>query len=181
MASFKLCVADTKSGKSYQKEVQEAEAKGFIGLNIGEAVKGDDFGLAGYECVITGGSDHCGFPMRRGIMGVRKKIAAFGGVGFPGLKGGTRKRKTVCGHKIHGKIAQINLKVTKAGGKKLEELMPSTPKEGGEGKEAPKEEKKDAPKEEAKEAPKEEAKEAPKEESKDAADKPKEESKGEKA
>ena len=38
MASFKLTIADPKTGKCYQKEVKDAEASQFMGLNIGEIV-----------------------------------------------------------------------------------------------------------------------------------------------
>lgn len=156
MAQFKLCIG-TKSGKCYQKEVKDAEAAGFIGLNVGENIAGDAFGMAGYEFLITGGSDYCGFPMRHGIRDIRKKIYSYGGVGFAHLKKGEKTRKTVCGHKIHDKITQINLKVLKEGAKKIEEIMPAGEKKEGEAKakkkEAPKKEKKA---EEKKEAPKEE-------------------------
>ncbi|GAG41627.1 unnamed protein product, partial [marine sediment metagenome] len=155
--------------------------------NVGEKIAGDGFGMAGYEFLITGGSDYCGFPMRHGILGARKKIYSYGGVGFPKLKKGEKTRKTVCGHKIHDKITQINLKVLKEGAKKIEELMPAggkkeegvgeapkkeakaeKPKEAAKAKEEPKaekpkaEEKKEAPKKE--EAKAEEKKEAPKKE-----------------
>ncbi|MEK6943739.1 MAG: 30S ribosomal protein S6e [Nanoarchaeota archaeon] len=123
MASFKLCISDPATGKTFQKEVKEGMAKPFMGLNIGETVTGDNFELAGYEFKITGGSDYCGFPMRRGILGMRKKIALYGGIGFKGAEKGIKKRKTVCGHKVHDKIAQINLKVTKQGAKKLAEAF----------------------------------------------------------
>jgi len=75
MASFKLCISDPSSGKTYQKEVKDAMAGPFVGMNIGENIKGDSFEMSGYELQITGGSDYCGFPMRRGILGQRKKIA----------------------------------------------------------------------------------------------------------
>ena len=185
MASFKVCIADPKTSKTYQKEVKDDGASALMGLNIGEAVKGEALGLEGYELVVTGGSDFCGFPMRRGIMGVRKKISAYGGVGFPGMKHGMRKRKTVCGHKINEKISQVNLKVTKAGTKKLETLVPAGAKEEGGDKEAKKDTKeaKEAPKEdkgakEDKAAAKEEKAEAPKEDKKaEAVEEKKEESK----
>ena len=138
MASFKLCIADPKTGKCYQKEAKDAEAEAFIGVNVGENIKGDGFGMQDYEFTITGGSDYCGFPMRHGIMAIRKKIHSSGGVGFPGLKKGEKKRKTVCGHKIHDKIVQINLKVIKEGAKKLSEMFPA-----GEKKEEAAEEKKE--------------------------------------
>ena len=192
MASFKICISDPKTGKTYQKEVKDSEAQPFIGLNIDGNVKGELVGLTGYELQITGGSDYCGFPMRHGILGVRKKINIYGGVGFKGKKKvrkmikrvkGMRARKTVCGHKITDSISQINLKVIKAGSKKLGEALGVAEKEGakGEKKETPKEEKKEAPKGEKKEAPKEEEK--PKEEVKTPKEKkeekPKEEAKKE--
>ncbi|MBI2139527.1 30S ribosomal protein S6e [Candidatus Woesearchaeota archaeon] len=136
MASFKLCVADPKTGKAYQKEVKDQEAQPFIGLNIGEEVSGDALGLEGFKLQITGGSDFCGFPMRRGILGIRKKITSKGGVGFRESVEGVRLRKTVCGHKINDSIVQINLKVLQDGSKKLEELMPAAKKEGKEAKAA---------------------------------------------
>ncbi|MFC1704895.1 S6e family ribosomal protein [Nanoarchaeota archaeon] len=185
MADFKLTIADPKTGKCYQKEVKDAEAAPFIGLNVGESIKGEVFGLTGYEFKITGGSDYCGFPMRHGIMGIRKKVVLYGGVGFSGKmrplrKGkkfrnqyGLRKRKTVCGHKISDSITQINISVLKEGSKKLADIL-------GGGKEAAKEgaapadakpAAKEAPKAEAK--PKEEPKkEAPKEEPKKEEKKP---------
>ena len=123
MVSFKLCISDPSSGRTFQKEVKDNLAVPFVGLNIGETVKGDNAGLSGYELQITGGSDYCGFPMRKGILGLRKKITLSGGVGFRREGKGTKRRKTVCGHKIHEKISQINLKVIKQGPKKLAEIF----------------------------------------------------------
>ncbi|MBS3104713.1 30S ribosomal protein S6e [Candidatus Woesearchaeota archaeon] len=143
MVSFKLCISDP-SGKTFQREVKDNLARPFIGLNIGETVKGDSIEISGYEFQITGGSDYCGFPMRKGILGLRKKIAIYGGVGFRGDAKGIKRRKTVCGHKIHEKISQINLKVTKQGTKKLAEIF-GVPEEKKEGKaEAKKQEKAEA-------------------------------------
>ena len=122
MVNFKLCISDP-DGKTFQKEVKDTMASQFIGLNIGETLKGENIELEGYEFMITGGSDYCGFPMRKGILGQRKKIALYGGVGFRGDEKGIKKRKTVCGHKVHDKISQINLKVLKEGGKKLSEIF----------------------------------------------------------
>ena len=124
MATFKLAVADAKNGKTYPREIKDNAAKMFLGLNIGESIKGEEIGLPGYELIITGGSDYCGFPMRRGILGQRKKITIAGGVGFRSAdEKGIKKSKTVCGHKIHDKISQINLKVTKEGPKSIIELF----------------------------------------------------------
>ena len=123
MASFKLCISDPSSGKTFQKEVKDNMAGTFIGLNIGESVKGDAFEMNGYEFLITGGSDYCGFPMRKGILGLRKSLTIYGGVGFKGAGKGIKRRKTVCGHKIHERISQINLKVIKHGTKKFAEIF----------------------------------------------------------
>ena len=100
---------------------------------------------------MTGGTDYCGFPMRRGILGVRKKITIYPGVGFRGGLKGMKKRKTVCGHKINESITAINLKVTKEGAKKLSEMFGK--KE--EGKEEPKKEQKSEKKAGTEEQPKE--------------------------
>ena len=122
MAAFKLCISDPSSGKTFQREVKDSLAGPFIGLNIGETIKGDLFDMGGYELKITGGSDDSGFPMRKGILGLRKKITILGGVGFRGGAKGIKRRKTVCGHKIHERVSQINLKVIKQGSKKLNEI-----------------------------------------------------------
>ena len=181
MVSFKLCISDPSSGRTFQREVKDNLARPFIGLNIGETIKGDNFEIAGYEFQITGGSDYCGFPMRKGILGIRKKIQSYGGVGFKTMKKGEKKRKTVCGHKINEKIVQINLKITKEGSKKLAEIFPDAekkleekakeksnkaPKKEAEKEEKPKEEKKEQPKKEEK--PKESAKEEKHKEKKEA-------------
>ncbi len=163
MASFKLCISDPSTGRTFQKEVKDSMARPFIGLNIGEAIKGDSFELGGYEFQITGGSDYCGFPMRKGILGQRKKITIYGGTGFRGAEKGIQKRKTVCGHKIHENISQVNLKVLKAGAKKLNEIfgVPEGKKEEkAEAKPAAKEEKETKPAKEDKKEVKEEKKES---------------------
>ena len=49
MASFKLCISDPSTGKTFQKEVKDNNVSPFMGLNIGENIKGDSFELNGYE------------------------------------------------------------------------------------------------------------------------------------
>lgn len=133
MAEFKLNIGNPKDKKTYKKEVKEAAAEAFIGKKIGDSVKGDSFEFPGYEFTITGGSDFCGFPMRRDVTGsARKKVLIAGGVGMRSKRKGLRLRKTVAGNTIYEKTAQINLKVTKAGKAPLGE--PEAAKE-----EAPKE------------------------------------------
>jgi small subunit ribosomal protein S6e len=156
MAEFKLVIG-TKEGKCTQKEVKENDAKVFLHKKIGEKVSGDDCGLAGYEFEITGGSDSCGFPMRKDVKGTaRKRILAVKGVGLKKKDKGIKIRKNVCGNTISDNISQINLKVLKEGKEKLgakkeEAREGEAPAKAEEKKEAPKaEEKKEAPKPEEK-------------------------------
>ena len=119
MATFKLVIG-TKEGKSYQKELNEEQSGTLVGRRIGDTVSGDEVGLAGYEFEITGGSDYCGFPMRKDAQGpARKKILAVSGVGRKKVAKGLRYRKTVAGNTVHDKTAQVNLKVLKAGNEPL--------------------------------------------------------------
>jgi small subunit ribosomal protein S6e len=121
MAEFKLVIGDPKTGKCFQKEVKDNEAKAFLHKVIGDSVSGDSFGMEGYEFVVTGGSDYCGFPMRKDVVGAtRKKIFSTKGVGIRLTQKGLRVRKTVAGNTIHSKTAQINLKITKQGKAPLE-------------------------------------------------------------
>ena len=148
MASFKVNIADPKTGKCYKTEVKDAQAAPFMGLNIDEEIDGNKIGIDGYEFSISGGTDYCGFPMRRGILGIRKRLTVYPGIGFRGGLRGMKKRKTVCGHKINEQISAINLKVLKEGTKKLSDMFGK--KE--EGKEEPKKEiKEEKPKESKKE------------------------------
>lgn len=159
MTSFKLNIAD-KSGKCYKTEVKDAQAAPFMGLNIGEKIEGSKIGIDGYEFSVTGGTDFCGFPMRHGILGIRKKITIYKGTGFKGGLKGIKKRKTVCGHKINDTISAINLKVLKEGTKKLPDLFGGEKKEEGKAEEKPKQEKTEVKQKEPdkKEEPKKEAK-----------------------
>ena len=162
MVSFKINIADPKTSKCYKTEVKDAQTAPFMGLNIGEKIDGDKIGINGYEFLITGGTDYCGFPMRKGILGIRKKITIYKGIGFKGGLKGMKKRKTVCGHKINESIAAINLKVLKEGAKRLSDMFAGK-KEGEEAKAEVKEEPKKEPKHEAKTQQKE-AKQEKKEE-----------------
>ena len=162
MASFKLNIA-TKEGKCYKTEVKDQHAAPLMGLNIGEKVDGGKLGLEGYEFQLTGGMDYCGFPMRSGILGQRKKIAIYKSIGFRGALKGIKRRKTVCGHKVNEKISAINLKVLKEGAKKLSDMFAGREGEAKpEAKEKPKKEKKP----EVKEEPRKEAKQENKQEEK---------------
>ena len=156
MAEFKLVISDPKKGKSYQKEVKEKEASSLVGLKIGSKVSGDKIELAGYEFEISGGSDNCGFPMRKDLEGTaRKKILIVGGVGLHSKRKGMKKRKTVAGNTISNSTSQINMKILKYGKAKLETPSPKPETKEGEGevkegKEKKVEEKKEEIKEEKK-------------------------------
>lgn len=194
MAEFKIVIG-SKSGKSVQRELKDEQAKALLGKRIGDRISGESIGLAGYEFELTGGSDYCGFPMRKDVQGTaRKRILAVYGVGLKKKGKGIRQRKTVAGNTVHAKTSQVNLKVLKEGKEKLEAA-----KKEGEAKaegEAPKEEKKEAkpekpaekekkPEEKKEEKSKEPAKEEKKpeekkeEKEKAAEEKPKEEPKKE--
>ena len=135
MAEFKLVISDPKTGKCIQKEVKETQADALLGLKITDKVKGDSVGFPGYEFEIRGGSDFCGFPMRKGLPGLRRKVLLIGkGVGCigkerklrkktkPRERGGFRRKKTVCPETIHEQISQINLKVLSQGTDSLFEV-----------------------------------------------------------
>lgn len=113
---FKLNIGDPKTAKTVKKELKDEAAKPLLGKKIGDHIKGELFDLSGYEFEITGGSDYCGFPMRKDVEGIaRKKILITNGIGSRHTEGGIRKRRTVAGNTVHEKTAQINLKVLKHG------------------------------------------------------------------
>jgi len=183
MVDFK-CVIETKDGKTYQKEVKSPEADNLLKRVIGEKISGNLLGFDGYEFEITGGSDKCGFPMRKGIQSPRKMISIKGkSVGFSGKdrwkdkQKGLIKNKTVCGERVTKIIRQVNLKVLKEGAQPLgEETAPAEEAKAEEKSEAPKEEEKqEEPKVEEKteEAKEEQKAEAPAEESKEKPEEPK--------
>jgi len=134
MAEFKVVIG-AKDGKSYQKIVAEPNYDNLLKKRLGDTVSGDLIGFPGYEFLITGGSDKCGFPMRKGIQQPRKKILIGKGVGFLGKDRNKKKqpglitRRTVCGEMITKIVHQINLKVTKEGPQPLGESAEAKPKE----------------------------------------------------
>jgi len=141
---FKLSIGSPKDKKCHKKELKEDDCKPLIGLKIRNVLKGEAIGFPGYEFEITGGSDHCGFPMRSDAEGSqRKKILIAGGVGLRKKKRhGIRLRRTVAGNTIHEKTAQINLKIIKYGPEPLEKPA-EEPKEEATAKEPKAEEKKE--------------------------------------
>ena len=133
---IKLVLSDSKTGKSYQKIVKDADAKRFMGLRLGNVVKGEIKNLPCYEFEITGGSDFAGFPMRRDVPGtLRKKILTVSGIGVKKIGKGVKQRKTVAGNTVHEKTSQVNLKVVKEGKGPLGEDKPAEGAENQEKKE----------------------------------------------
>jgi small subunit ribosomal protein S6e len=121
---FKVVVSDPETGRSYQVEVKEPEARRFIGLKIGDRFDGAILGLSGYELQITGGTDRDGFPMRPDVAGPgRKTVLLSSPPGFRPTKAGERRRKRVRGRQISEAIAQINTKIVKRGEKPIEEIF----------------------------------------------------------
>ena len=154
MAEFKLTISNPKTGKSVQREIKDDDAKPLVGKKIAEKINGELINLTGYEFEITGGSDYCGFPMRKDVRGaVRKKILAISGIGLKKKAKGIRQRKTVCGNTIHNKIVQINLKVLKEGKENIFKTVEKPAKEAKkkEGKKEKKETKEELKKKEVKE------------------------------
>ena len=124
--TLKVVVSDPTSGKSVQKEITDDSSKNLMGLKLNDKIKGETVGLQGYELELTGGSDNCGFPMRKDVEGTgRKKILSYQGVGIKKQRKGMLQRKTVCGNTVHSDIAQINVKVTKQGNQNIFETKKS--------------------------------------------------------
>ncbi len=124
MATFKVVINDTQTGKSYQKEVTGTKANSLIGKRIGQEIDGVFVDLPGYKLVITGGTDKDGFPMRPNLQGARrKKLLLKGGIGFHPKRKGMRKKKMVRGNTISADIVQINMKIVQYGPKPIEEAI----------------------------------------------------------
>ena len=119
MPGIKIVIG-LSTGRCVQRELTEEQSKSLYGKKVGDTVSGDLVGLAGYEFSVTGGSDYCGFPMRKDVAGMnRRKIFAVEGIGLKKKAAGVRVRKTVAGNTIFAKTHQVNLKVLKEGQEKL--------------------------------------------------------------
>ncbi|MBW6451710.1 MAG: 30S ribosomal protein S6e [DPANN group archaeon] len=128
---FKFVINNPKTGKSYQKEIEDKVVfKPFIGKKIDDTIDGALLGLIGYTLVIRGGSDNAGTPMRKDVMGsVRKRIYLAGGLGYKPIGKGVKRRKMIRGNTISEDVAQVNVSISKAGTKSLEELLGIAPEE----------------------------------------------------
>jgi small subunit ribosomal protein S6e len=118
---IKVNIGDPKTGKTYKKTVAEDDAKIFFGKKLGDSIKGELLQAPGYEFTLVGGSDYCGFPMRRDVEGtLRKRVLIVEGVGLRANREGRRVRKAVAGNTVYARTAQMNLKVMKHGAQPLE-------------------------------------------------------------
>jgi|SRR3989344_1314437 len=127
MVEIRFVVSDPKTGKSYQKTLEENP---FINSRVKDQVDGSAIGLDGYKLEIRGGSDKSGCPIRYDMNGFGKKKALLSS--GPCIKlnvKGLRIRKTVVGNLINNDIVQINLKVLSPGSKSLDELFPKKEEE----------------------------------------------------
>lgn len=117
LISLNLVIADPKTGKAYSKKIEDASP--LIGKKIGEEVSLGLFGMDGYKAKITGGSDKQGFPMKVDLKGsARRKIYI-----TTDEKAGMRERVSKRGNEVSDEIQQINLIVTAAGSKSLENIF----------------------------------------------------------
>lgn len=127
---FKIVIAEP-NGKSWKLELADET---LAGKSLGDKLNGKELKpeLEGYEFEITGGSDSAGFPLSKDVEGIGlKRVLLTRGFGMRDNYLGIRRRKTVRGKQIAQTTAQLNMKILKAGAKKLEEIFPeqNKPKE----------------------------------------------------
>ena len=139
----------TKDGKTFKLECDNED---LVGKKIGEKLNGQDISadFNDYEFEIMGTSDKAGFPGLKDIdspnlkrvlltygVGMNRKIRKEGKTSKtrtnPRPKG-LRIKKSMRGNTISRDTIQINLKVVKVGGKKLEEMFPEQNKKKEEAK-----------------------------------------------
>ncbi|HIH23675.1 TPA: 30S ribosomal protein S6e [Candidatus Woesearchaeota archaeon] len=117
---MKINIGDPKAKRTLTHTLPADDAKSLFGRKIGDKIKGEILGKAGYEFEITGGSDNAGFPMRKDATGTgRRKILVTRSIGQQQTKKGVRIRKTVAGNTVSDFTSQINVKVTKHGAQPL--------------------------------------------------------------
>lgn len=113
---IKVNVGDPGTKRTYTFTISAEDARGAFGKRIGDTIKGELIGKAGYELQITGGSDSAGFPMRNDVQGSgRRKILVTRSTGNQRTPKGVRIRKTVAGNAVYEGTSQLNVKVVKAG------------------------------------------------------------------
>lgn len=121
MANSVAIIADTKSGKTYKREVTPESMSSLAGRKVGDEVDGVFFDLPGYKLKITGGSTNDGFPMKKDLqISGKKRILRTFTTGKK-AKNGYRKRVTFRGATVGADIAQLNLTVMQYGPSPLDE------------------------------------------------------------
>jgi small subunit ribosomal protein S6e len=116
---MKINIAD-KTGKTVKKELKDEQTLVFHNKKLGDKFNGELIDMPGYEFEISGGSDYCGFPMRRDVNGImRKAILTTTSTGNKYKRKGMRLRRTVAGNMIYARTSQLNLKVIKYGAEPL--------------------------------------------------------------
>lgn len=136
MVEFKAVIADPQTGKCYQNTIAGHHANSLIGKKIGDEFDGIFVSLPGYKLVVTGGTDHAGFAMRRDIEGSRlKRILTTKSTGYRAktrhknvhkalrYEKGMRRRIVVRGNTISPEITQINMRISSHGSKPVEDLL----------------------------------------------------------
>jgi small subunit ribosomal protein S6e len=123
---IKIVINDSKTGKSFNKTLENDKSDQLFGKKIGEELDLSFLGLDGYSGIITGGSYMTGMPMSKDLdgSGLRKVLIGKG----LGNKQGIRRRKSLAGNTIGQFTSQINIKISKYGEKSLEQLF--TPSNG---------------------------------------------------
>ena len=136
MVEFKAVIADPRTGLCYQNVISGHHANSLIGKKIGDEFDGIFVSLPGYKLVVTGGTDHAGFAMRRDIEGARlKRILTAKSTGFRSrtrhknvhkklrYERGMRRRIIVRGNTISSEITQINMRISSHGSKPIDDLL----------------------------------------------------------
>lgn len=116
MPSFKVVIANPKTGRAEQVEVTGGAAARLIGLKIGDVIDGGIVGKPGLKLRITGGSGKAGEPMLPFLPGGAKRYVLLSGrPGFHPKERGERRRKFVRGSMVTEDIVQINTVVVEGG------------------------------------------------------------------
>lgn len=124
--AIKFVIADVKTAKCYQKEVEGSKISTLNGLKIADEFDGGVIDLPGYKLKITGGSGKSGFPMKKGVLGTSVQSALLShGLGMKKKFKGLRKRKTVVGANISSELSQVNVAVVKYGKQSLDSIFGS--------------------------------------------------------
>jgi len=117
----KFVLNEPKSGKSYSKSMDSSEIENLFGKKIGDEIDLSFIGLDNSTGIITGGSYMTGTPMKKGIDGIGLKKVLIGK--SLGNRTNVRLRKSLAGESISQFTSQINIKITKLGVEKIDEIL----------------------------------------------------------